>query len=623
MARQPRTKHRTAKAKKTGSARAPAGKPPAWNLADLYASVDDPAIERDLKAAVERAQKFNADHAGKLLTADDIDAGALAAALREYEDILEIASRVMSYANLLHAGDTADERHGMLLANVMQYGTQIQAQMMFFDLEWMDVADTLAERLLADDRLASRRHYLAVARRYRPYKLSEPQEQVVNQLANTGSRAWDRFFEEFTASLRFNVRIDGKTKRLGQAETLDLLYDPARKKRKAAADAMTAGLREHERTLGFIFNTLLWDHQIDDEMRSYPHPMAARNLDNLIDQESVDALLSAVDAGYPVVRRYYRLKGKLLKIKQLADYDRYAPLPGTTPRVNWNKARQTVLDAFGDFSPRMADVAGEFFDKSWIDAPVRPDKIGGAFSSPTVPSVHPYILMNFNGKMRDVMTLAHELGHGVHQHLAREQGLLQSSTPLTLAETASVFGEMLVFERVMAEQDDPRVKLSLLCGKIEDTFATVFRQTCMTRFEQAVHNARREQGELPIEQINRHWMQANKSMFGKVVNLSDGYGWWWSYIPHFIRTPFYCYAYSFGEMLVIALVRLYREQGAAFVPKYLALLEAGGSGTPDELLAPLGIDIREPTFWKKGVEFIDDMVKQAESLAAQCRPKRR
>lgn len=607
------------------------GKPPAaptWDLRDLYAGVDDPAIGRDLAETKARAASFRSRHAERLLKGASPDAGAVAEALAEYERIIESATRVASFAQLLHESDTADARHGALLATVMQETTEVRSSLMFLELDWMDLEDDVAERLMADPRLSKYRHYLWVARRYRPHKLSEPQEQVVNRLANTGSRAWQRYFDEFTAGLRFDVKVRGKTRRLSQSEALSLLHDADRDTRKAAADALTAGLRSHERTLAYVFNVLLWDHQIDDEMRRFAEPMAARNLDNLIDAETVAALMAAVESGYPIVQRYYRLKARLLGLKRLTDYDRYAPVGGADPAVEWRAARERVTQAFAAFCPAVRDVADCFFERRWIDAAVRPDKSGGAFSAPTVPSVHPYILMNFTGRMRDVMTLAHELGHGVHQHLSREQGLLLSSPPLTLAETASVFGEMLVFERLMAEQTDPDVRLGLLCHKIEDAFATVFRQTAMTRFEQRVHAARREKGELAVEDFNRAWLECNRAMFGDSIELTQGYGWWWSYIPHFVNSPFYCYAYAFGELLVTALIRIYRERRAAgdaadFVERYLALLRAGGNGTPEALLAPFGIDVRDPAFWRKGIEFLDDIVRQAEELVAGDGARRR
>ena len=345
--------------------------------------------------------------------------------------------------------------------------------------------------------------------------------------------------------------------------------------------------------------------------------MAARHLANEARRESVDALLDACVGRYDLVARYYRLKAQLLGLPELADYDRYAPLGGAEGQRSFAEARQIVTSAYRDFSPRMAEIAERFFDERWIDAELRPGKRGGAFSASTVPDVHPYVLLNYTGNLRDVMTVAHELGHGVHQSLASVQGLIEQDTPLTTAETASVFGEMLVFRRLMREERDPRVRLALSCGKLEDAFATVFRQVAMTRFEQALHAARRDEGELPLERVNELWMAANRPMFGDSVSLSDDYAWWWLYIPHFVHSPFYCYAYAFGELLTLALLRRCDEEGAAFVPRYLALLEAGGSDTPERLLGAIGLDIGNPAFWQGGLDLLEELLEQAEGLAAQ------
>jgi oligoendopeptidase F len=447
--------------------------------------------------------------------------------------------------------------------------------------------------------------------------LSEPEERILEETANTGPRAFARFFDQFMSSLRFRVQREGESSELGEEEVLALLYDPVRAVRREAARALTEGLKANARTLAFIFNTLTQHKALEDRLRDFGTPMAARHLANEIDAASVESLLSATVARYPLVARYYRLKARLLGLARLEDYDRYAPVAAEAeaePR-DFETARRLVLDAYGDFSPEMADVAARFFDRHWIDAELRPGKRGGAFSASTVPSVHPYVMLSYTGNLRDVMTIAHELGHGIHQFLAREQGLFEQDTPLTTAETASVFGEMLTFRRLMSQESDPRVRLGLLCGKIEDAFATVFRQVAMTRFEEALHAARRGEGELPVERVNQLWMEANRPVFGDSVRLSDDYACWWLYIPHFLHSPFYCYAYAYGELMVLALLRRYDRHGSDFAPRYLELLRAGGSDTPQALLARIGLDVTQPSFWDDGLAILEQLVAQAEALA--------
>jgi oligoendopeptidase F len=445
--------------------------------------------------------------------------------------------------------------------------------------------------------------------------LAESEEKLVEELANTGRRAFSRLFDELVASLRFRVEHAGESRQLGEEEVLSLLYAPERELRREAARALSQGLRENARPLAFIFNTLVQDKALDDRLRRFPNPLASRHLANEIDAASVDALLAACVGRYPLVARYYRLKARLLGIPQLEDFDRYAPIAEKGGTRSWEQARAVVTAAYRDFSPQLAGITEKFFQRRWIDAELRAGKRGGAFCASTLPSLHPYVLLNYTGNQRDVMTLAHELGHGVHQSLAAPRGLFEQDTPLTLAETASVFGEMLVFRRMLREESDPEVRLALLCGKIEDAFATVFRQVAMTRFEQSLHAARRSEGELAIPRVNELWLEANRPMFGDSVALSDDYGWWWLYIPHFVHSPFYCYAYAFGELLVLALLRLYDQQGAGFVPRYLDLLSAGGSDTPERLLARIGLDIADPGFWNGGLALLEDLVGQAEALA--------
>ncbi len=583
-----------------------------WDLSDLYAAPDDPALETDLDRALERGRSFAPRHRGRVAA---LSAAGLAEALDELEALNELVVRAASYAQLLFAADTADPRHGALLQRVQERVSEIRNALLFFELEWVAVPADAADTLLAEPALARRRHFLASMRRYRPHLLTEPEERILEETANTGRRAFGRLFDEILSGMRFSVRANGKTEDLGEEEVLARLYAPDREVRRAAASALTAGLRANAGPLAFIFNTLVQDKAVVDRLRDYAAPMDARNLDNEIAGPSVDALLSACVEHYPLVARYYRLKASMLGLDRLEDYDRYAPLPGGDRSIAFEDARGLVLEAYGDFCPEMADIARRFFDERWIDAELRPGKRGGAFSASTLPSVHPYVLLNYTGNQRDVMTVAHELGHAVHQTLAAGQGLFEQDAPLTTAETASVFGEMLVFRRLMKRESDPKARLALLCSKLEDAFATVFRQVCMTRFEERLHAARRSEGELARARIDELWLEANRPMFGDSVHLSEDYGCWWLYIPHFVHSPFYCYAYAFGELLVLALLRCYDEQGEAFVPRYLELLKAGGGEPPDALLRRLDLDITDPDFWRGGLTILEEMVDRARELA--------
>jgi oligoendopeptidase F len=585
----------------------------AWDLSDLYAGPDDPRLEADLAAAIAAAGAFAERHRGRVAA---LDAAALAAAIDELERLQEPATRAAVYASLLFAGDTTAPRHGALLQRVQERGTEVRNALVFFELEWVAVAEAHAEALLADPRLAARRHLLANMRRMKPHVLTEPEERLLEEASNTGPRAFSRLFDETLGAMRFSFeRADGSTGDLGEEEVLALLYEPDRETRRRAADALTSGLRKNARLLAFVFNTLVQDKAMRDRLRRFATPMDDRNLANEIDEATVAALMTACERRHDLVQRYYRLKRKLLGLDVLYDYDRYAPVLASEGQRSFADARELVLGAYGDFSPRMAGVAKRFFDERWIDAELRPGKRGGAFSASTVPSVHPYVLLNYTGTLRDVMTLAHELGHGVHQYLARPRGLFEMDTPLTTAETASVFGEMLTFRRLLRDEPDPRVRLGLLCGKLEDAFATVFRQVVMTRFEEKLHAARRSEGELEIGRVGELWMEANRPMFGDAVALRDDYAWWWLYIPHFVHSPFYCYAYAFGELLVLALVQRYDEEGPAFVERYLAMLEAGGSQAPRDVVAVTGLDIGDPAFWDRGLVLLEEMVVEAERLA--------
>jgi oligoendopeptidase F len=588
-----------------------------WNLNDLYTGVDDPAIGRDLDEALRRAEAFEAAYRGRIDVAGGPAPETLAAAVTELESLFEQMDRPAVYASLVHAAKTDDPKHGALLSRTREARTAINKHLIFFDLEWVKLPDEIVNALLDRPELARFRHYLEQKRVWRPHYLSEPEEKILDEKSVTGRAAFVRLFDETVSTMLFPFEHNGRTDMLPMQQINAKLYDADRSVRQAAALGLTRGLQENARLLTFIFNTVVLDHQSDCTLRRYPSPIAPRNLANEISDEVVEALMAATERHHATVQRYYRLKARLLHLEPLHDYDRYAPLFPDLPTCDWPTARRIVQESYQAFSPRAGAIIDEFFDGNWIDAELRPGKRGGAFSSSAVPSVHPYILMNYTDKLRDVMTLAHELGHGLHQYLSRSVGYLQCDTPLTTAETASVFGEMLTFQRLQKIYPEPRIRLAMLCSKIEDGFATAFRQVVLTRFEQALHRTRREQGEVSAEQINALWRQANLPMHGDAVVLTDDYDWWWMYIGHFIHVPFYCYAYAFGELLVLALVQKYKEEGPAFVPRYLELLAAGGSDRPQVLLARLGVDVTDPAFWELGLRLLGAMVSEAEMLAGQ------
>jgi oligoendopeptidase F len=588
----------------------------AWDLGDLYHSVDDPGISRDLQTALDRARAFEKAYHGKIDAPGGPSVALLAAAVAELESLFEQMDKPLVYAGLLHASKSDEPRHGALLARTREERTAINKHLIFFDLEWAKVDDAPAAALLARPELAGYRHFLEHKRAWRPHFLSEPEEKILDEKAITGRAAFVRLFDETMAASRFPFEFGGKVESLSLQQIGGKLYDADRQVRQAAAAGLTKGHRENARLLTYIFNTLVLDHKSDCELRKFSSPMAPRHLANEISDKVVDAIMTASERHHATVQRYYALKARLLQVDQLYDYDRYAPVFADLPLCDWPTARRIVQESYQAFSPKAGAIVREFFEKRWIDAELRPGKRGGAFSSSAVPSAHPYILMNYTDKPRDAMTLAHELGHGVHQYLARGAGYLQCDAPLTTAEMASVFGEMLTFQRLLQIYPEPRTRLALLCSKIEDGFATVFRQVVLTRFEQKLHQARRDRGELATEQINELWLEANLPMHGDVVQLTEGYAWWWSSIGHFIHVPFYCYAYAFGELLVLALVQKYKQEGEAFVPRYLDLLARGGSDAPHVLLGKLGVDVNDPAFWELGLGLLGEMVGEAERLAA-------
>ena len=589
-----------------------------WNLSDLYLNLEDPQIEKDFKDAFSKAKSFEEKYRGKI-NSETITPTFLLKAVKELESISEQTGKLISYAYLMFATDTSNPKHGAFLQSIQEKTTEIRKHLMFFELEWIALPDEIANHLLEDEALSRYSHFLQTERRYKPHKLNEPEEKILDEKANTGSRAFMRLFDEVINNIRFKVKLDGKIKHFTESETLALLYDTDRNKRKAGAIGLTKGLKENAHVLTYIFNILVQDHTSNDRLRSFTDPMASRHLDNEIDKPTVDALMTSCEKNFDMVEKYYNLKKRLLGLKKFHDYDRYSPIFPERKTIGYKESKKIVLEAFGLLSPRMAEIAKEFFDNSWIDAELRSGKRGGAFSHSTVPSVHPYVFLNYTGRLRDVMTLAHELGHGIHQYLSRKQGYFQCHTPLTTAETASVFGEMLVFHTLKESEKDPKTRLSLLCSKLEDIFATVFRQVVLTRFEEMLHHARRNEGELTSSRINELWIEANKPMFGDSVELTKDYAWWWMYIPHFIHSPFYCYAYSFGELLVIALYQKYQNERNLFVPRYIELLSSGGSEAPEKLLARVGVDITDPNFWQGGLDLLREMVNEAVALVDELR----
>lgn len=585
-----------------------------WDLADLYNSIDDKKVEKDVKSALKKAEEFEKKYRGKI-NKKSLMAATLLDCIKELEKISEKISKVMSYAHLEFAADTSNPRYGAFLQSVQEDATRIRKHLMFFEIEWVALSDKKANQLINDPKLEHYSHFLEHERQFRPHTLTEPEEKIMEEKANTGSRAFKRLFDEVINNIRFEVKKNGEKQVLTETETLALLYDPDRKTRKAASDGLTEGLQKNSHVLTYIFNTLVNEHFTNDRIRQYQHPMQSRNLSNEIDINTVNALMKSCESNYGIVGDFYKLKKKILKYRKFYDYDRYAPMISRQKTIKYNVSKQIILDAFGNFSPKMANVAKKFFDRNWIDAEIRPGKRGGAFSHSTVPGVHPYVFTNYSGNMRDVMTLAHELGHGIHQYLSRKQGYFQSDTPLTTAETASVFGEMLVFHKLMEKEKDDKTRLALLFGKLDDIIATVFRQVVLTRFEERLHNARRKEGELGSDRISELWMETNREMFGKSVSLTRNYESWWMYIPHFIHAPFYCYAYSFGELLVLALYKKYLDEGKSFVPRYMELLSAGGSESPEKLVEKVGVDITDSDFWQSGIDLIRNMLDDAIGLS--------
>jgi len=579
-----------------------------WSLTDLYDHPD--ALKEELAEVDAEAEAFADRYRGRI---GDLGADALAEALDALASIQDRLGRAQAYAYLHWSADTNDAERGALRQSVRETVDRIRQKLLFVETEWVTLPEERVDELLSHEALAEHRHHLETEYLRKDHVLSEAEERVLSEKNITGKSAWTRYFDETLGAVRFE--LDGES--LTQEEILSKLYEPDRTLRREAALSFTDGLKDHRRSLTFVFNTLLADKASTDRLREYDHWLEQRNLANEVDDETVDTLIDAVTGRYDLVARFYRLKQRLLGLDELYDYDRYAPIREADTTYEWSEARTLVLDAYEDFHPEMEQAARQFFENSWIDAAVAPGKRSGAFSHRTVPSAHPYVLLNYTGKARDVQTLAHELGHGVHQFLAREQTIFHHGTPLTTAEMASVFGEMLVFKRLMRREDDPANRLAMLVAKIDDTLATVFRQVAMNRFEDRIHTDRRENGELQPDQFAEHWMATQRDMFEGSVTLGDHYQYWWSYVPHFLHTPGYVYAYAFGELLVLALYARYEESASGFADRYLDLLRAGGSDWPHELVGRMGVDLEDEDFWQTGLSHIEALIEQAETLADQ------
>ncbi len=585
---------------------------PEWDLSDLYKGTDDPAVASDLDRAAAEARRMKETYQGKLASLAGNGAG-LAEAIGAYEQLSDLMGKLGSYAGLLYAANQADPVRAKFYGDTSERLTRIATDLIFFELELNQIDESALEAAMAAPELGKYKPWLDDLRKEKPYQLDEKLEQLFTEKGQTGRGAFTRLFSETMTGLRFDV--EGEPGPMALEATLNLLSDPSEPRRRAAADALSKVFQGNIRLFTLVTNTLAKDKEISDRWRVFKEVADSRHLANRVEAPVVEALVESVRAAYPrLSHRYYAMKARWLGMDKLSHWDRNAPLPDKPEQVfTWNEAEGIVLDAYGAFAPDMANVAKEFFDKRWIDAPLREGKTQGAFSAATVPSVHPYVLMNYQGKPRDVMTLAHELGHGVHQMLARAQGPLLAPTPLTLAETASVFGEMLTFRALLARTTSPRERKAMMAGKVEDMLNTVVRQIAFYQFERKVHEARR-QGELTSEELNRFWLDVQRESLGPAIDLKPGYEVYWAYIPHFINSPFYVYAYAFGDCLVNSLYGLYQEAHPGFVGKYFDLLKAGGSKHHSELLKPFGLDATDPSFWSKGLKVIEGMIDELEEM---------
>lgn len=591
---------------------------PRWDLTDLYQGVDDPKIDEDLVGLERRAEQFQTKYEGRL-SEGDFSPEDLKLALDQFESLIELSTKIGSYASLHYSTDTTDPARGALLQKVREKGSRVSTKLLFLDLELGKVSDERFSQYLSHHDLAPYYHYLQVIRDNAQFHLSQVEETILEETANCRGRAFRRLFTETVSRMKFEMEIEGEKKTMTQSELLAYNYHPNRELRKQASMSLAKTLEQHTPTLAFIMNTLLAEKEVMDRLRGYERPESSRHQDNELPQAAVDTMVEVCVKNFSIVEEYYLLKSKLLGLEGLTHYDRYAPLKQSQESIAYEKACEIVLESYRAFSPELHELAKPFFEQGWIDVPVAEGKRGGAFCAGVSPKHHPYILLNYTEKPRDVMTLAHELGHGLHDRLAAKNHILDYHPVLPLAETASTFGEMLTFEKLFAELDNDEERLALLCEKLEDTFATVFRQISMFRFERRIHQERREKGEIPADRFNEMWQECMGEMFGSSLVLEEPHKWTWAYIPHIVQTPFYVYAYAFGELLVLSLYARYKEQGESFIGQYIEFLAAGGSKAPQELLGNLEIDITDPQFWQGGCDLIKANLKKAQELAAKHR----
>jgi oligoendopeptidase F len=588
-----------------------------WDLSALFSGLDDPKVDEAWDKAMAAADRFAETYRGKI-DAKTLTAETLASALSEMEALYNEVAKPIGFASLLFATDTSDPKVGAFMQKQRERGTELSVKLMFFELELQAAPGELIDSLLSNPGLANYGHFVKATRTYSPYRLSEPEEIILEETANTGSRAWVRLFEEVTANQVFRFVRPGKeeAEELTQQELLALLRDPDRATRQAAADSLSAGLKEVERVLVFAYNNLLQDKFVEDRLRSMEYPEQSRHLSNELEKETVDLVVRKCHENYGLVSRFYDVKRQILGLPELTHIDRYAPLFSTEDPVPWEQARKIVLDAFGGFNSTLRARAEEFFDKNWIDAEPRKGKQGGAFCSYNTPDTHPVVFQSYLNRMDDVMTLAHELGHGVHASLSRDQTYLNFHGTLPLAELASTFGEMLVFEGLVKEAN-LRDRLALYADKIEGVFATVFRQAAMYSFEKRAHAARRSSGELSTSDFGDIWQEEIQAMFGKSVVLGEQHRTWWSYVGHFYFAPFYVYAYSFGELLVLSLYQIAKVQGPSFGDRYVDLLRLGGSRSPEELMATVNVNLNDDAFWNGGFSAMESLVSEFEKIWAE------